>query len=193
VTQPVLFAVQDGEHSAVAEGGMQLSKSDKGDLSEMLFEIEAMTRGWLVASARGKGRDFDIILKKPQGRPVVVQVKRCGRPKKSNGSTYYINCGRKDYSQGIIPYHKFAFDVLAVHLADTQQFVFFSRQEIGDRTRASFTPPNERKTAPQNRALEPRQPDNWELLDQVAAMYSQESLGVAQPMSHPVSQNLPIP
>ncbi len=186
MTQPALFALTDGEHSEVTEGGMQLSKSDKGDLSEMLFEIEAMTRGWLVASARGKGRDFDVILKKPQGRPVVVQVKRSGRPNKSGGSTYYINCGRKDYSQGFIPYHKFAFDVLAVHLADTQQFVFFSRQEMGDRIRATFTPPNERKAAPQGRALESRQPDNWELLDQVAAMYSQESKGVSQQMSHPI-------
>jgi hypothetical protein len=182
-----LFAIEDGNHSQVALGGEALSACDKGDISELAFEIAAQKRGWIVASARGKSKDFDAIVKRSHLiRPVTVQVKLAnwaagGSGWKPGGAyRYSFPCGRLSG-----PYAVTAFDVLAVHLADIDKWVFYTRAELGNRRRSSYLPAELRKKAVRSSAPDARNPDNWELLDQVAAMYSQESLGVAQQMSDP--------
>jgi hypothetical protein len=195
VTQPVLFAVEDGEHSAVTDGAASLSACDKGDISELAFEMEAQKRGWIVASARGKSKDFDAIIKRPHLiRPVSVQVKLAnwapggGGKRSQTPCRYAFHCGRVAG-----PYTATAFDILAVHLADLDKWVFYTRAELGNRRRSSYLPPELRKQAIKFTAPDARDPDNWELLDQVAAMYSQESLSIGQPLSYPPNHNPLIP
>lgn len=177
-----LFALEDGEHSKVTESGISLSSGDKGDISELAFEMEAQKRGWIVASARGKSKDFDAIIKRPHLiRPVSVQVKLANWAPGGGGSRpgtpcrYGFHCGRLSG-----PYSVTAFDVLAVHLGDMNKWVFYTRAELGNRRRSSYLPPELRRQAVKQSAPDARDPDNWELLDQVAALYSQESLGVTQ-------------
>ncbi len=175
------FALEDGEHSAVTEG-LALSKNQLGDVSELAFELHAIRRGWTVATPRGSAQDFDAILKRPNLRPIVVQVKRAWASPK-NG--YSVPCCRRRPT-GRVSYSTDAFDVLAAHLPDTDQFVFFTRGEIGGVGKLSFLPAPSRKNSRRSDAtVADRDPDNWELLDQVAAMYSQESLPLGQPLSHP--------
>lgn len=179
-----LFALEDGEHSSVSFGGSPQCGNDfdRGGLSEIAFELDAIKRGWLVASARGSGRDFDYILKRPHLiRPVSVQVKYARWRKNATGSWHYaIKCNRR-----LGAYSPTAFDILAAHLGDTGAWVFYTRQELGNRTGTTYLPPQLRKTAVSRAAPSPRDTDNWELLDQVAAPDCQESLGVGQPLSDP--------
>jgi hypothetical protein len=189
VTQPALFALTDGEHSAVSFGGSPNNANDldRGGLSEIAFELDAMKRGWLVAAARGSGRDFDYILKRPHLiRPVSVQVKYARWKQNAAGSWHYaIKCSRR-----LGAYSPTAFDILAAHLGDTGRWVFYMRQELGNRVGTTYLPPELRKTAVSRAAPSPRDPDNWELLDQVAAIKAQESLGIGQPMSHATCTNV---
>jgi hypothetical protein len=200
VTQPALFALTDGEHSEVTEGGINAplnaaqrgaselpeKRNDgvKGAIVERLFEIAALERGYEISVNIGGGKDFDYIVRLPGGRPVVVQIKTgCWADK---NCSYEI----KNYSKAGI-YAFGAYDVLAVYLPDRRQWLFYLRTELGNRSRTSYTPPEIRRrlrksfTRAYGESVTDRDPDNWELLDQVAAMYSQESLGVAQPMSDP--------
>jgi hypothetical protein len=178
------FALEDGEHSEVSFGGSreQGHAFDRGGLSEIAFEMDAIRRGWLVAAARGSGRDFDYIVKRPNVlRPVSVQVKYARWKKNAGGYWHYsIKCRRR-----LGAYSATAFDVLAAHLGDTGQWVFYARQELGNRGGTTYLPPELRKTAVAKTALTPRDPDNWELLDQVAATHSQESGGIGLRMSYP--------
>jgi hypothetical protein len=191
VTQPVLFAVEDGEHSLVSFGGSPQCGNDfdRGGLSEIAFEMEAIRRGWLVAAARGSGRDFDYIVKRPHlARPVSVQVKYARWTKNTRGCWHYaIKCRRR-----LGAYSASAFDILAAHLGASGKWVFYTRQEIGNRTGTTYLPPESRKTSVSRAAPAARNPDNWELLDQVASPDSQESLGIGQPLSDPTLHSPPI-
>jgi hypothetical protein len=185
VTQPVLFAVEDGEHSAVTEAGFAtLNTCEIGNISEIKFEIEATMRGWIVASPRGRARDFDCIVKRQSTRPVTVQVKKA---RKSGGLGYVVNTTRALGKTGRrVTYSSAAFDIMAVHLHDIDKWVFYTRHELGDRQSTSYLLPQHRYRSTRQSAPDARDPDNWELLDQAAAMYSQESSG-------PAPANVPCP
>jgi hypothetical protein len=184
VTQPALFAVEDGEHSAVTQGAsVDFESNDyKGKVSEAAFAYQAVLRGWDVIDAGGAA-DYDRIVKRPYTRAILVQVKRAYR---DEGRTLYIvNCSKsRKGASGRQQYSSTAFDILAVHLADIDRWVFYTRSEIGDRVRACYILPEDRKNKTSVIAMAARDPDNWELLDQVAAIKAQEPLGIVQPMSH---------
>ncbi len=186
MTQPALFAVEDGEHSAVTQGAsVDLESNDyKGKVSEAAFAYQAVLRGWDVIDAGGAA-DYDRIVKRPYTRAILVQVKRAYRDQER--TLYVVNCSRsRKGASGRQQYSTTAFDILAVHLADINQWVFYTRAEIGNRVRACYILPEERKNKTSVNAMAPRNPNNWELLDQVAAMYSQESLT-------PSTANVPHP
>jgi hypothetical protein len=195
MTQP-LFAIEDGEHSEVTAGGSTLMTSrDLGEISESKFELRASELGWLVASPRGTNRDFDAIVMRRGGRPIVVQIKRSNVVQGADSKSYAINCSRRTLKSGTcknVLYDENAFDVLAAHLPDIDKWMFFTRSELGSRQKTTYCPPdfrqNKRKThyGTHGELMSDRNPDNWELLDQVAAMHSQESAGVSQQMSHPI-------
>jgi hypothetical protein len=196
MTQPVLFAVEDGEHSAVTEDAAIVSTDNnsviKGAIVEKRFEIAAMERGYEVAANTGGGKDFDYIVRLIGGTPVVVQVKT-GKWREKHSFYNIKNC-----TNGGV-YSKGAYDVLAVYLPIHQQWLFYLRAELGNRTETSYTPPELRKRLRKTycgmhgETMADREPDNWDLLHQVAAPDSQKSLGLPPPMSDPLLQNLPIP
>jgi hypothetical protein len=191
MTQPVLFAVTDGEHSEVTESGIVVpsnnvflpNKCDKGDFSEEAFDMAARLRGYIVTSGRGKGRDLDSIVKRPHLlRPVSVQTKLAQWKRHYSDNWYYqVNCSQRGN-----PYSLTAFDILAVHLADTDQFVFYTRVELGNRVGLVYLPEHLRKRKANSGSLSARDPDNWELLDQIATADSQES-------STPGTADVPCP
>ena len=182
MTQPALFALTDGEHSEVTEGAaptsFDISRPVRGAITERLFEAAALSRGWEVASNIGGGKDFDHIVRKPTLRPIVVQIKLASWDEKNN--SYKIHNAT---ASGLYSAH--AYDVMAAYLEDLNKWVFYSRPELGNRISTTYTPPQSRKNATKKSAPDARDPDNWELLDQFADMYSQVSLGVTQQMSHP--------
>ena len=172
MTQSILFAPEDTEHSSAPNNGVldssgTLNTCELGDISEMKFEIEACTRGWLVASPRGRTRDFDCIIKRQTTRPITVQVKRS---RKQSEFRYLFNTSRGLGKTGRrVSYSHTAFDVLAVHLWDVDKWLFYSRQEIGNRHGLSYTLPNGRVTNLRVGATTAdRNPENWDLLDDVA-------------------------
>ena len=173
MTQPALFALTDGEHSEVTEGGVltafDINRTVRGAITERLFEAAALSRGWEVASNIGGGKDFDHIIRKPALRPIVVQIKLASWEAKNN--SYKIHNAT---TSGIYSAH--AYDVMAAYLEDLNKWVFYSRPELGNRISTTYTPPQSRKIATRKSAPNARAPNNWELLDQVAATYSQESL-----------------
>jgi len=148
-----------------------LLKNDvaKGAIVERRFEIAAMERGYEVAVNFGGGKDFDCMVRRVGGRPVVVQIKTGDW----RGTAYRI----RNQSGGRV-YSPDAYDVLAVYLCDREQWVFYLRAELGNRSATSYTPPDIRRKkrgelCGRHGGLPPdRNPDNWELLDEVAQSFT---------------------
>ena len=162
-----LFTMIDAEHSPVTEGAV-LSSSRKGKISEAAFALAAVLRGWDVIDP-GDIEDFDRIIKRAGCRPITVQVKRAmmyGADK-----CYRINTSRSGGkgAKARVLYSQHAFDVLAAHLADVDRWVFYTRAELLDRSQAIYMLPSDRKQTTSLRACAAREPDNWALLDEVAA------------------------
>lgn len=169
MTQPALFATPDSDMAPVTEGAVIDTQSTeyKGKVSEAAFAYQAVLRGWDVFDAGG-APDMDKILKRPNTLPLAVQVKRAyfDAPRK----LYIVNCSRTRRCDNTrILYSTTAFDILAVHLHDADRWVFYTRAELGNRTRTSYTLPSERKNKTSRNAPDARDPDNWSLIDAVAS------------------------
>jgi hypothetical protein len=185
----VTLALPDSDIAPVTFSAAVDTQSNdyKGKVSEAAFAYQAVLRGWDVIDAGGAA-DYDRVIKRPTTRGILVQVKRAYRDEAR--SLYVVNCSRsRRDARGRSQYSATAFDVLAVHLPDIDQWVFYTRPELGDRTTTTFILPGDRRNKTSCRACTPRNPNNWTLIDQVAAMYSQESLGLGQPMSDPMSDS----
>ena len=164
----MISALPDSNLAPVTYGAaVDTQSSDyKGKVSEAAFAYQAVLRGWDVIDAGGAA-DYDRIVKRPTTRAVLVQVKRAYRDGARN--VYVVNCSRSRKGvSGRVQYSATAFDILAVHLADIDQWVFYTRTELGNRTRAAYILPQERKNKTSYAACAPRDPNNWELLDDVA-------------------------
>jgi hypothetical protein len=173
MTQPVLFATPDSDMAPVTEGAVVASalkkdSSRKSAIVQRLFEIAALERGYELSVNIECGKDFDVIIRLPGGRPVVIQVKAAcwdvrGFYKISNSSRV----------TGI--YSSSAYDVLAVYLQDRKQWLFYFRAELGNRTSTTYTPrdlrqrPRRSFSGSHGEVVADRDPDNWSLIDQVAA------------------------
>jgi hypothetical protein len=184
MTQPVLFAVEDGEHSLVTVGATvqhpqntdalnhvakAAERRKRSQIAEVLFLKKAIEIGYAVKWMQGDCKNYDIILERPSMRPMFVQVKSAG-----------TQAGRSDYvirnSSENVVYDAVAYDVLAVHLYDRNEWVLYTRSELGNRTATSYLPAEFRQYAARSRACDARTPDNWSLLDDVA-----ESLTLSGP------------
>ena len=174
MTQPVLFATPDSDIAPATEDAVVgVNSSDyKGKVSEAAFAYQAVLRGWEVIDAGGAA-DYDRIIKRPSTRSMLVQVKRAYRDEAR--TLYVVNCSRsRKGASGRVQYSTTAFDILAVHLADVDQWVFYTRVELGNRTRATYILPHERKNKTSIIACDARDPNNWHLLDEVAASLSRQ-------------------
>ncbi len=190
MTQPVLFAVTDGEHSEVTEGGTVVPPSNvdrcdekaeerkRGDIAEYLCAIELTRRGY-TCNVMGSGcKGFDVIADRSDIRPQFVQVKHGFYSERGYYSIFNNKAGRL--------YGANAYDFLAFYMWDREQWVIYSRAELGNRLVTSYTPPETRQRARKSTTgIADRQPNNWELFDQLAMANSQESVGVTQQMSDP--------
>ncbi len=197
MTQPALFALTDGEHSEVTEGGSiycpgpsdRAARRMLGDASEFEFCKQAVLRGWQVRHTGGWEPDYDAIVRRPNQPILTVQIKRAFRNTPATlAGAYTVFCrksGEKNASYSLDAFH-----VLAAHLPDIDGWLFFGRAELGDCKSASYTLPKHRKKKRRDCRYADRVHDNWELLDQVAAMYSQESLGIGQPLSDAICTNV---
>ena len=192
MTQPVLFAVEDGERSPVTVGatvqhpqnmdaldrvGKAAERRKRSQIAEVLFLKKAIEIGYAVKWMQGDCKNYDIILERPGMRPMFVQVKSTGT--QAGRSDYFI----RNSTEGVV-YDAVAYDVLAVHLYDRNEWVLYTRSELGNRTSTSYMPAEFRQYTARSRACDARAPDNWSLLDDVA-----ESLT----LSGPTPPNVPPP
>jgi hypothetical protein len=172
VTQPILFATEDGEHCPATDGavvGLNPKKDNTrtGNISEKMFDIEASKRGWLVAMNSGGAPDFDFIIKRPdKARCVVVQVKTAFW--KAKYSFYQFQTSVSSRVGTRRSYSETAFDALAVYLRESDCWLFYTRGEIGNRKGSTYTPPHMRQKRSNPTALDSRAVNNWELLDTIA-------------------------
>ena len=150
---------------------MDLSACRKGEIAEQLFAVGAMVRDYEIFTPKGHSQTADLCLVKSGQRPLMVQVKTA-YVEGDRGGTYSINVSRGASSKAA--YAHGDFDVLAAYLPDRNQFVLWTLADLQGRKKLRYHPDRHRS------------PNNWELLDQVAAMHSQESGGVSQQMSHPL-------
>ena len=175
MTQPLLLAMPDSDLAPVTEGALVEVAPKKDDLRtsaivQRLFEIAAFRQGYQIAvNAEEGGRDFDAIVRLPGGRPIVIQIKTAWwSPKQSH---YAIK--NKSNSHGV--YSAEAYDVLAVYLPDRNQWLFYTRSELGNRGATCYMPREFRKKAPattygiHGETMDDRDPDNWDLLYRIAA------------------------
>lgn len=151
----------------IADPVVDICSNDyKGKVSEAAFALQAVIRGWDVIDAGG-APDLDRIIKRPYTRPIAVQIKRAyyDAPR----GLYIVNCSKTRRFHGDrVSYSATAFDVLAAHLPDIDKWVFYTRPELGNRQKATYILPENRKNKTRHAACTPRAPDNWSLLDDVA-------------------------
>jgi hypothetical protein len=182
VTQPILSALEDREHCPVTDGAAgeapPLSATDKGDISEIAFELEARRRGWTVCTPRGNTRGFDCIVLRPQSIPVLVQIKAgTWIPEKA---IYQFN----NNMRGQI-YLATAYDIMAVHLVREDQWLFFSRAEMGNRLYGQYAMSGSNSFVGRKYSSLCDAPiGNWERIDEVVAEKTH---------SRPTPPNVPPP
>lgn len=200
MTQPNLFALTDGEHSEVTEGGIivpadnidhceqSAEERKRGDIAEFRCAEQLTLRGYSCTVLGGRFKGFDIIADRHDIRAQHVQVKHGFLTSEPSHQRYRIHNSTK----GGTLYSVNAYDILVFYMWDRDQWLVYSRAEFGNRTNTSYVPPELRRAARKSssgahgEAIADRQPNNWELFDQLAIANSQESLGVPQPMSHPL-------
>lgn len=175
MTQPLLLAVPDSDIAPVTEGAVAEAAPDKAErlrkikeidtrskIAELLFLRRGVELGYNVKWMQGNCKNYDIILERDGMRPLFVQVKYAVP---TLGNYYNIcNCSG-DKSRA---YSSMAYDVLAVYLWDRGEWVLYTRAELGNRTFTTYTPPEHRQMAVRSNAPDARDPDNWDLLNQVA-------------------------
>ena len=190
MTQPVLFALTDGEHSEVTEGGI-ITLSDeelrrfaasesamRGDIAEYRCAEQLTRRGYSCTVLGGRFKGFDIIADRNGIRAQHVQVKHGFLD--NNFYSIWNKTPRAVYEAT-------AYDILVYYMWDRDQWLVYGRAELGNRWSTSYTPPELRQiTRKSSTGIADRQPNNWELFDQLAIANSQESFGVTQQMSDPL-------
>ncbi len=152
----------------------------KGEIAETLFMAGAMVNDWDVFVPLGHAHATDVCISKPWTPSIKVQVKTAWREELRNGYRYRIPLTKSNGGGRRQIYGHGDFDVLAGYLPDLNQFVFWAFADISGRQKIDYSPERHRS------------PSNWELLDQVAAIYSQESHGVSQPLSDPLPNTASI-
>jgi hypothetical protein len=178
MTQALLLAMPDSDIAPVTEDAAieqppdeaaqnrrekQAELNKRFKIAELLFLLKVTELGYEVKWMQGNCKDYDVILERTGMRPIFVQVKYSVW-KTSNKCYNIYNCtsGRNK------AYSATAYDVLAVYLWDRNEWVLYTRDELGNRIGTSYTPPELRRAAVRSNAPDARDPNNWHLLDEVA-------------------------
>ena len=178
MTQPALFAVEDGEHSAVAEGGIitlsdcellqvrALENSIRGDIAEYRCAEQLTRRGYSCTVLGGRFKGFDVIADREDIRAQHVQVKHGFLDGNNRYQIQNKACNRI--------YGATEYDILVFYMWDRDEWLIYGRSEFGDMVGISYVPPNLRKNTRCERAgPADRDPNNWELFDQLAMVGTQ--------------------
>ena len=152
MTQPVLFATPDSDMAPATVGAVfELSDSRKGDLAEALFIAGCLRRGHEVFKAFGNDHSSDYVIICANA-PVMAQVKTATIDERGD-YTVSVKRGRGATRR---PYERGDFDVLVAYLPDRDALTFWTFDDICGRQNVRYNPARH------------RQPNNWEVLDQVA-------------------------
>jgi len=146
-----LFATEDGEHSTVTGGLVELSASRKGDIAESSFITACQLRDYDIFKPFGHAQSADVCLVKAGGSPMLAQIKTASKdPDKHNNYHISISKGvsKSAYKPG-------DFHILAAYLPDRNEFVLWALEELRGRVTLRYSPERH------------RQPSNWHLLDEV--------------------------
>lgn len=170
MTQSLLLAAPNTDMAPVTEGAVvgpvnarsaMAERHLRGDIAELLFCIAARERGYGVKWMQGNCKGYDVIIERYGQKPLFVQVK-CSNPKPGNNWYAVSN------NVGGVVYAPHAYDALALYMWDRGEWVFYTREDLGNRTATTYTPPEMRRQATGSGSPPARSPNNWHLLDEVA-------------------------
>ena len=181
MTQPLLIATLDSDMAPVTQGAVienlldeeaqnrrekQAEKIRRSKIAELLFCLKATELGYEVKWMQGNCKGYDIILERAGMRPMFVQVKYVlAKPANAGGDSKYYDISNSSHGAR---YDRTAYDVLAVYLWDRNEWVLYTRDELGNRIGAKYTPPDLRIRTVRLGACDARDPNNWHLLNEVA-------------------------
>jgi hypothetical protein len=114
---------------------------ESGSIAEAEFLVRAQRNGWHCYIPFGHATTADVILFRPFGRPVTVQIKKGVYQDKGSGS-WKIMAGAgkpscavnpKDYGKRYRVYQRGEFDVLAMWVQEKECLVFWTLNELIER------------------------------------------------------------
>ena len=114
---------------------------ESGSIAEAEFLVRAQRNGWHCYVPLGHATKADVIVFRPFGRPVTVQIKKGVYQDKGSGSWKFIagsgkpSCATnpKDYGKRYTRYQRGEFDVLAMWVQEKECFVFWTLNELVER------------------------------------------------------------
>lgn len=114
---------------------------ESGSIAEAEFLVRAQRNGWHCYIPFGHATTADVILFRPFGRPVTVQIKKGVYQDRGSGS-WKIMAGAgkpscavnpKDYGKRYRVYQRGEFDVLAMWVQEKECLVFWTLNELIER------------------------------------------------------------
>lgn len=108
-----------------------------GDIAELKFMLEAVKRDYDVFTPHGHDQKVDVIIMKPGGSPITIQVKKAtmqkkAKPQHANSWKFMVGSNRP-VSYRTNPIHKKytnEFHVLAVYIQERNVFSFYLLENI---------------------------------------------------------------
>ena len=134
--------------------------NNAGDIAELAFIHAAYTRGYKAFIPYSHDTKMDVIIKRPGGPLISVQIKKGVKQKLP---AHYIpawkaligSCRSSSRKRTDTPrfnrYKQDAFDIMAVYIQEFEQFAFWKLSDLKNRTSLRWTP---------------KKPvDNWEVIE----------------------------
>lgn len=180
MTQAVLFATPDSDIAPVTQDaivGLNLGQRDyeqeklRGKIAELRCCEQIARLGWHYTMMGNGHSGYDIIAERENTALQRIQVKHGFlRPPPSGrkGAPFYKICNHKS---GKI-YGPAAYDFLVFYMYDRDQWLVYHRTEIGSRHDVIWIPPDLRRGLARPGSVPQRNPNNWELLNEMAASLS---------------------
>lgn len=112
---------------------MELPAKDRGRLAELLLEIEARKRGFIVLTPGGDNAAFDLVMLSPSGRFYKMQVKSAIH-KEANRDRYTFTTKRGGSAATYRAYKAEEIDFLALYAFPDNEWHFVPVEKAGGHT-----------------------------------------------------------
>jgi hypothetical protein len=142
IAEPPQFLFAIGDYEQLPEVDASVSRNcESGSIAEAEFLVRAQRNGWHCYVPFGHATKADVIVFRPFGRPVTVQIKKGVYQDRGSGS-WKIMAGAgkpscavnpKDYGKRYTLYQRGEFDVLAMWVQEKECFVFWTLDELVER------------------------------------------------------------